>query len=284
MVPACLSLAHLTVIDAHPLELVDAASAGGFNAIGLRIVPPAPTDALVPVVGDEPLIRELLARMEGLGISVLDVEAIWIGPDIDVDALLPAFAVAQRLGARNVLTMGNDPDESRFTSSFARLCEAAAGFGLRVGLEFAAYTHAPSIHAAHKVVKAASQPNGGVLIDALHMMRSGGTAGDIAMLDPTWLTYCQLADGRGPRPATTDAIRAEARGGRFYPGEGEFPLAAILDALPEGLPIGVETPCAQYRSLPVVERARLCGAAAHRFLDGYSRGAPMTAITNSGRS
>ncbi|MEJ8857971.1 TIM barrel protein [Variovorax robiniae] len=273
MVPACLSLAHLTVIDAHPLELVDAASAGGFDAIGLRIVPPAPTDPLVPVVGDEPLIRELLARMNGLDISVLDVETIWIGPDIDVDALLPAFAVAQRLGARNVLTMGNDPDEGRFTSSFARLCEAAAGFDLRVGLEFAAYTHSPSIQAAHRVVKAASQPNGGVLIDALHMMRSGGTAADIAMLDPTWLAYCQLADGRGPRPTTTDALRAEARGGRFYPGEGEFPLTAILDALPAGLPIGVETPCAQHRSLPVVERARLCGAATRRFLEAYSRAA-----------
>ena len=59
----------LTVIDAHPLELIDAASAGGFNAIGLRIVPPAPTDPLVPVVGDEALIRELLARMKGLGIG-----------------------------------------------------------------------------------------------------------------------------------------------------------------------------------------------------------------------
>jgi len=81
--------------------------------------------------------------------------------------------------------MGNDPDESRFTASFACLCEAAAGFDLRVGLEFAAYTHSPTIQAAHRVVKAAARPNGAVLIDALHMMRSGGTPADIAMLDPT---------------------------------------------------------------------------------------------------
>jgi hypothetical protein len=34
-----LSLAHMTVLDAHPLELIDAAAAGGFDYIGLRIVP-----------------------------------------------------------------------------------------------------------------------------------------------------------------------------------------------------------------------------------------------------
>ena len=40
MTPIRLSLAHLTVLDAHPLELVDAAVAGHFDAIGLRIDPP----------------------------------------------------------------------------------------------------------------------------------------------------------------------------------------------------------------------------------------------------
>jgi hypothetical protein len=51
--PGGLSLAHLTVLDSHPLELIDAAVAGRFNAIGLRIVPHAPTDVIVPMVGDE---------------------------------------------------------------------------------------------------------------------------------------------------------------------------------------------------------------------------------------
>ena len=50
MTPSRLSLAHMTVLDAGPLELIEAAIAGGFDAIGLRVVPPAPTDALVPVV------------------------------------------------------------------------------------------------------------------------------------------------------------------------------------------------------------------------------------------
>jgi hypothetical protein len=53
-----ISLAHLTVLDAGPLELIDAALAGGFDTLGLRIVAPMLTDTIVPVIGDEPLIRE----------------------------------------------------------------------------------------------------------------------------------------------------------------------------------------------------------------------------------
>jgi sugar phosphate isomerase/epimerase len=162
--------------------------------------------------------------------------------------------------------MGTDPDEARLTTNFARLCEAAAGFGLRVGLEFAAYTHTPDIHAARRIVSAAGQPNGGVLIDSLHLVRSGGTAADVASLAPTSITGFQLADGRGPRPASNEALRAEARGGRFFPGNGEFPLAAILGALPAGMPLCVETPCAQYASLPVRQRARLCAEQTRKFL------------------
>ena len=79
-----LSLGWLTVRGAHPLEHIDAAVAGRFNAVGLRLVPPAPGDPMVPIVGDEPLIREVLARLDSNGVGVLDVETVWIGPDIDI--------------------------------------------------------------------------------------------------------------------------------------------------------------------------------------------------------
>ncbi len=267
----CLSLGWLTVSGAHPLEHIDAAVAGRFNAVGLRLVPPTPGDPLVPVVGNEPLIRAIRARLADAGVTVLDVETVWIGPDIDIAALRPALEAAQRLGTRNLLTMGHDPDEARLTDSFARLCEEAAKFGLRVGMEFAAYTKVPTIRAAHRLVKAAGRSNGRVLIDALHFARSGGTPSHIAELDQSWLAYCQLADARGPRPESNDALKAEARGGRYLPGEGELPLVELLDALPAGLPVGVEAPCREHAAKSVIERGRLAGIAAHRLLDNYTR-------------
>ena len=267
----CLSLAWLTVRGAHPLEHIDAAVAGGFDAVGLRLVPPTPGDPLVPVVGDEPLLRGLGPRLAGSGLTVLDVESVWIGPDIDIPALRPALAAAQRLGSRNLLTMGNDGDTARLTDNFGQLCQEAARFGLQVGMEFAVYTHVPTIQAAEALVQKAGQPNGKVLIDALHFARSGGTPAEVVRLDPARLAYCQLADARGPRPATGDALRTEARGGRHLPGDGELPLAELLDALPESLPVGVEAPCAATAGLSVVERGRLAGLATRRFFESYQR-------------
>ncbi len=69
-----ISLAHLTVVDALPLGLIDAAKAGGFDSIGLRIVAPMPSDRIVPVVGDEAMIRSIEARLADTGIDILDVE------------------------------------------------------------------------------------------------------------------------------------------------------------------------------------------------------------------
>lgn len=264
-VPECLSLCWLTVRGAHPLDHVQAAVAGGFNAVGLRLVPPTPDDPLVPLVGQEPLVRELLASLQANGVRVLDVETVWIGPEIDIDSLRPALDLAQRLGCRNLLTMGNDRDAGRLTANFAQLCEAAAGFGLDVGMEFCAYTAVPSLQAAQRLVRAAAQRNGKVLVDALHLARSGGTPQEVAALDPAHLAYAQLADARGPRPVADAALMAEARGGRQLPGEGELPLAALLGALPAGLPVGVEAPCAAHADLPVVERGRLAGMATQKF-------------------
>src|SRR5436305_1468484 len=107
-----LSLAHLTIVDATPVELIDAARAGGFDSIGLRIVAPMPTDRIVPVVGDETMIRSIEARLADTGIDILDVEAIWLTPDTDVAAYEAVFETGGRLRAAHVLVVGNDPDEA----------------------------------------------------------------------------------------------------------------------------------------------------------------------------
>ena len=66
-----LSLAHLTVLDADPLALIEAAAAGGFDAIGLRIVPPFVTETIVPVVGDADLQRRIKQRLRDSDIALL---------------------------------------------------------------------------------------------------------------------------------------------------------------------------------------------------------------------
>ncbi|GAB3276380.1 TIM barrel protein [Sinomonas notoginsengisoli] len=267
-----LSLAHLSVVDAHPLELIDAAVAGGFNAIGLRIVPPMPTDEIIPVVGDEKLLAEVIRKKDDCGIMILDTEALWLTPEIRPKDLEPVLETSARLGATNILVVGNDPDPGRQQANYAELCDLAAAHGLTAAVEFIPYCATGTLAGAQDLVLGAGRPNAKFLIDVLHLMRSGDGPEALSALVPEAFAYCQLADLAGPRPQTTALLRQEARTDRRFPGEGEAPLAQILDALPPGLPLGVEAPVLKHRDLPVVERGRLCGEATRAFLDAYDSG------------
>ncbi|WP_271574713.1 sugar phosphate isomerase/epimerase family protein [Bradyrhizobium sp. CCBAU 11361] len=263
-----ISLAHLTVIDAHPLELIDAAAAGAFDCVGLRLVAPTTTDRIVPVVGQRPLIYQIKRRLSDTGVDVLDIEAIWLTAETDVESYLPVFDTAAQLGARNLLVVGNDPDPARVAANFARMCELSHPFGLRVMLEFIPYCHTSTIHAAQAVALQSGCGNAGVLIDALHLSRSGATPADIAILEPSMLAYCQICDARA-LPPPRGGLRTEARTDRFYPGRGQLPLFELMRALPPGIDVGVEAPCLEHAGMSVIERGHLCGMATTDFFRAF---------------
>jgi sugar phosphate isomerase/epimerase len=258
-----LSLAHFTTIDADPIELIDAGAAGGFDAVGLRIVPPVAADAIVPVVGNLALQRRIKERLAATGLKILDVEAIWLQPETDVAALEPALDTGAELGARNVLVCGFDPDRGRLAATLARLSEAANARGLRVMLEFLPYTRVRSLEDACDLLTEVAPANGGVLVDALHLSRSGGSPADIARYDPALFSYYHLCDAPA-EPPPPEGLRAEARGGRLYPGEGELWLPEFVAAFPPGTPAAIEAPSSRHAAATPVERARLAGAACRR--------------------
>ena len=103
------------MLAAHPLELVDAAAAGGFDYCGLRLVSPTSTDAdsLIDVVGNPPLKRDIAARLDETGVRLLDIEAIWLQASTRVSELEAAIAAGSRLGASRVLAVGFDADKGR---------------------------------------------------------------------------------------------------------------------------------------------------------------------------
>jgi sugar phosphate isomerase/epimerase len=81
-----------------------------------------------------------------------------------------------------------------------------------------------------------------VLVDALHLSRSGGVPEDLRALPHDVLRSVQLCDAPAARPATTDALIKEARGGRLLPGEGDLPLGRLLAELPDHAVLSVEVP------------------------------------------
>jgi sugar phosphate isomerase/epimerase len=261
-----LGLANLTMLDADPIVLMHAAAAGGFNAVGLRILPPKHSPLPWQVVGNPALVREIRRTSAELGVRVFDVESFTLHPDTDVAKdMRAALETAAEIGASQVLTTTTDPDAVRFADHFAALCDEAAKVGLSVGLEFMMFRDVQTLQQALDVVAASKRTNAAVIVDALHLSRSGGTPADVAAVDPKRLAYLQLCDAAARIPSFDELI-AEARTGRLYPGEGELWLSELLRSLPAELPITVEAPCAKYAALTPQERAIQLGRCTRELL------------------
>jgi sugar phosphate isomerase/epimerase len=273
-----ISLAALTVLELTPPEMVACAAEAGFSHVGIRLLPATPTEPQYDIVGDTPLLREVERRLADTGLKVLDVEIFRIKPDTRVGDYEAAIATAARLGASELLVAGNDPDEARLIDSFAAFCDLAGSYGLGVGLEFMPWTDAKDLTQAARIVEAAGRDNAGVLIDPFHLSRSRSRIEDIATVPPSRLHFMQFCDVPAAIPPTMDAILAEARAERLFPGEGGVDLLGLLRAVPRDIPLSVEVPTHTLaKTVGATERARRALAATHRVLAQLDDGSTAAA-------
>jgi sugar phosphate isomerase/epimerase len=263
-----LSLAPVTLNELDPPALIEAAHEAGFASTDLRVLGAPGAAPVAPVIGNRPMIAAIAAALADTGVTLFSATGIWLVPEFELDAALPALEVAARLGATYFLAVGNDPDEARMTDNLARLAEAAASHRLQLALELMPYTAVNSLGKAHRMVAATGARNLGLLIDALHLARAGGTPAEVAALPREHLAYLQLCDAPAKLPPEL-TLRQESLGARLYPGEGDLPLFALMDALPEGIVIDVETPVAINRELSPGERARLALSATQHFVAAW---------------
>jgi sugar phosphate isomerase/epimerase len=109
-----------------------------------------------------------------------------------------------------------------------------------------------------------------LLVDALHLSRSGKNLRALEPFDPRIVSYVHLCDARGPIPSP-DGLRDEARLHRYDPGEGELPLDDFLDAMPADACVGIEAPCSDYAGLPPIERGKIAGRVARAWMERHER-------------
>lgn len=265
--PRKFSLAFLTIFDAGPVEAVRIAARTGYDLVGLRLLPSAPGEDAYPLMRDDALLGEVLAALEDTGIAIGDVEIARLKPDTVVSGFAPFFERAARLGARHVLVAGDDPDLARLTDSFAELARLARPYGLTVDLEFMPWTEVPDLARARRIVEGAAEPNGGVLVDALHWDRAASTAEDVRRLPRARMNYVQFCDGPRPYDPSDEGLIAVARGARLNPGEGGIDLAALAAAIPPDVTVSVEVPNRERaRTLSPERRAADALAATRRVL------------------
>ena len=259
-------------------ERLAAASAAGFTSVSLwgRDYAAARAEGR-----SDAELRSMLAD-HGLTVAELDPAWWWL-PGAD-DVHFPAeldtedvfgfgeaelFAVADAVGARSmnaVDVFGGSWDAEAAAEAFAGLCSRAAEHDLLVHIEWLPWSKIPDLATAMRIAELADAPNGGLNVDAWHLVRAGVDPADLAAV-PGWrILAIQLDDG----PLVPEANLIEATlHDRALPGEGEFDLTAIVVALRATgttAPCGVEVFSDALHACPVNEAATLAADATRAVL------------------
>jgi sugar phosphate isomerase/epimerase len=109
---------------------------------------------------------------------------------------------------------------------------------------------------AAEIVANSRATNGGVLIDNLHLSRSGSSIEEVQTMPTELFPYLQICDAPAERPADFGALLDEALNGRLCPGEGSLPIAELLRAVP-AVPLSFEVRSKFLRDITnPVERAK----------------------------
>lgn len=121
------------------------------------------------------------------------------------------------------------PDATALGRALVSLTEAArwaAGFGVRLGLEFRGTdAFLNNLDTALTLVERCGEPNVGVCLDVFHYYKGPSKPEDLERLTAANLAHVQVCDVAGvPREVMTDADRV-------LPGEGDFRLDPILTRL-----------------------------------------------------
>lgn len=268
-----ISLEQLTVEEAGPMELVSIAGTLQCQHVSLFLRTPERPPQWYPLVTDAAFRKELARHMAGHGVTPYTVEFFPLSPRAKVEQYRPAFESAAELGAKRISVLVSDPDEERRLALFCELCDRAAEFGLGANVEFVALTQLPSFKDALRLVTRANRPNGGIMVDTLHLVRSGSSVAEVAAADPRWIGGAQFCDAPLTMPAERQLF--EALSERMLPGEGELPLHEFVRALPPGVPIGIEVPMKSLKDRGVgpLERARMAVEATRRVIAEAQSGA-----------
>ena len=262
-----LSLAAGVLPEFSAEAVVESAGRAGFSMVGLTVNPQSWTAATT---------RRVQGLLQSWHLTLLDVEVVWI-PEGGLlnDNHRQIVDVAGDLGARNLLVVSSEPELPRTAAALNQLCTWAASGEMRVALEFLMLTPIRTLRGALAAVHACDHPAAALLVDALHLQRGGARPEDLRDVDPRLLPYAQFCDGHSACTDSHEAYLEDAVDLRSAPGEGELPLAALLEALPSACPLSLEVRSRRHRERfpEPAERAAAIREQTLRFLRSTAAGA-----------
>jgi sugar phosphate isomerase/epimerase len=273
--PDRLGIGMLSVFGLPPIELVDLAADLGccYVSVAVRGMPLLPLGYPPFSLKDDAVLRkDLVAAMGDRGVSISLGDGFLVLPGADVSALCGDLDALAELGVPRINVVSLDPDLPRTLDQFAALTELAAQRDIDTVVEPVPGLTIGDVSSALAAKRYVDRDQFRLLIDTMHVMRSGSGATDLAAIDADQIGYAQLNDTT-LRPRF-DNYMEEAMFERMVPGEGELPLHELLSALPADTVLEIEVP---RRSLALagvspIDRVRPCVEAARRLLSKVQHG------------
>jgi sugar phosphate isomerase/epimerase len=221
---------------------------------------------------DVTLRRDLLAAMNHRGVTISLGDGFLVVPGADMHTFAADLDALAELGVPRINVVSLDPDLGRTFDQFTILTELAAQRNIQTVVEPVPGLTVRDLPTALAAREHVGRPDFRLLIDTMHLVRSGSGASDVAAIRPDHIGYAQLNDTT-LRPRM-DNYMEEAMFERMVPGEGELPLREIVSALPPDIVIELEVP---RRSLALagvspIDRLRPCVEAARRLLAEVAQG------------
>lgn len=239
-----IGLDFLSVLGMPPVDYAKLAARLGCSAIGIGAVPVVALQELYEpwTLRDNPgLMREFKAAVADLGLTVAVAEGFFVMPDKDVGIFAADLALMAEAGAGRATICSFEKDWARNVDQLGRFAELAVASGLKgAQIEFVPSMPIGDLPTALTAVRDIGRSDFGVVVDSMHIFRSGATAADVAALDPVVIGHVQICDV--PTEVHAQGYGYEAGAERLCPGEGDLPLADFVAALPADTLFALEVP------------------------------------------
>src|SRR3984893_11667418 len=101
-----------TSLHCPVVEYIDACAKAGFDGLGLRLFesPGLNYAGWDPVIGDQPVMREIKTAMASTGLVLYDILSYYLQADMDIDGMKASLEFGAELKAKWALVIGDDPD------------------------------------------------------------------------------------------------------------------------------------------------------------------------------
>lgn len=271
-----IGLCAVTMGKAGFFEMIEAAAAAGFGAVSISMH--QYRTAIEAGATPEALRRAL--RDAGLRVTMLEAVARGLPGVPEPDQLqgrarallLPGLEdcleVSATLEAEAICVVhlfGQPTPPMLLIDALGAMSLRAGRHGVDLAIEFLPDSGIPDLATALGIVAAVNHASLGILLDSWHLLRRGGSAADIRAMPISALKAVQINDG----PANIADLPYVPGVDRLLPGEGDFPLRDIVEAVLQkwpGMNLGIEVPSAALRALPPVQAAAAVMESAGRLL------------------